>query len=244
MTQPSPSVQQPPAPNLTYQATLRHTQPLALPQDTAALPADVRLQVDHFFAKLQSADTAYTRLSEGVQTIWADGQTPADYRRLQVQEHITRTLDALDADLQAAEQHLTSAKDLVRRATTPPALGPADVHELKLLNAREEVRTALEGLPPVEQRRALAEMFEDALRDGQNPAIAYFIGGTDAYKRLLRDPGTRAEFGHDQTAMLRRLLPPSAVPYLSAPPVLEHLAQLLDIARTTRHFTAKDNGWA
>lgn len=240
----APTATAPQVPDLGYQQALRMSEPLARPEEVNPLPTDVLGQVNLFWSCLQAAETAYTVLAQGSQDIWGNAQYPADYRRAQVQEHVTRTLQQQAADLQAAEGHLKTARDLVKRATTPPLLGEASVHELKLMNAREEVRTALEGLQPIEQHRALVDLFEDAMRDGQSPAIAYFIGATDAYKRLLRDPATRIDFAAEQGAMLRRLLPPTAEPYLKAEEALDHLQSILDTALTVRYFTARDNGWS
>lgn len=235
----------PAAPDLSYQTALRQAEPLTVPTETVTLPADVQAQVNAFFSKLQAADGAYTRLAEGFKTIWEGNQYPAEYRRVQAEQHLTQTLAALDADLLAAEQHLNTARDMVRQGTTPPLLGSPDVHELKLMNAREEVKTALEGLQPTDQRRALSELFEDAMRGsvGQVSPIAYFIAATDAYKRLLKDPATRAHFAHDQGDMLRRLLPPTAAPYLEARAALDKLTPILETAKTARYYTARDNGW-
>lgn len=240
---PSAAVPAPQALDLFYQQALRASEPLARPEVVDPFPPDVLSLVNQFWARLQAAETAYTVLAQGFQSIWENAQYPVEYRRTQAQDHITRTLEQQAADLQAADGHLKAARDLVKLRTTPPLLGDPSTHELKLMNAREEVRTALEGLQPIEQRRALVDLFEDALRDGQCPAIAYFIGATDAYRRLLRDGVTRLDFAAEQKDMLRRLLPPTAEPYLSAGEALDRLQTILDTAQTVRYFTARDNGW-
>lgn len=241
-TAPAPTATLPQAPDLGYQQALRATEPLARPEVVSPLPPDVLNLVNQFWSRLEAAEAGYTKLAEGFQSIWENAQYPVEYRRTQAQEHITRTLQQQAADLQAAEGHLKAARDLVKLKTTPPLLGDPSVHELKLMNAREEVKTALEGLQPLEQRRALVDLFEDALRDGQSPAIAYFIAATDAYRRLLRDGVTRLDFAAEQRDMLRRLLPPTAEPYLKAEEALDHLQTILDTALTVRYFTARDNG--
>ena len=85
-------------------------------------------------------------------------------------------------------------------------------------------------------------MFDEALTDNSEPAVAYLIGATRSCKRLLGDGIARLDFEEHQAVLLKRLLPPTAEAYFQAMSVLTELHNALDLAISTRYFTAKDNG--
>lgn len=234
--------QRAPTPDVSYQTALRLREPLNPPAQSSPLPGDVQSQVNLALRRLTAADGRYAALSQGFTTLWEESQYPVAYRQARAQELLTQTFLDIDADLQAAADHIRQARDMARKGLTPPQLGTPDVHELKLLNAREEVRTALEGLQPAQQLTALVDLFNDAIEGDLRAPIAYFIAATDAYKRLLKDPAARAEFAYQQPALLRRILPPGGTAYFEAQTVLDELQVMLDSAQTTRHFVARDNG--
>lgn len=229
--------------DLSTAQNVREKTPLELPPQGTPLPSDVQAQINTFWTAMQAAEGAYNILATGYLSIWESVQYPMEYRQGKAAEFMDAVFVKQAADLQRAEDALKAAQVAVRVGLTPPALGDSTTHELKLMNAREEVKLALEGLQPQDQLNTLDSMFNEALDDG-NRAIAHFIGGTDSYKRLLRDKGTRLAFGGMQPDLLKRLLPPTAEGYLRAGPVLEELGRILEQAMLVRGFTAQDNGLA
>lgn len=209
--------------------------------DTSALPSDVRAQVNAFWTAYQSSASAYQTLSTGYPGIWAAEQYPMAYRGAKAAEFMDAVFIKQKADMDAAQAALDAARAAVVAGLTPPLLGDATTHELKLLNARETVRQALDGLDNLQRVDALRALFKEARRTGHT-GLATFIGGTLDCTYFIRDTATRLLFQEEQHDMLRELLPPTAAGYFQAGAVLDQLDDLLDMAVATRHFTAKDNG--
>lgn len=179
-------------------------------QDTSSLPSGLQGLVRQFYGHLGNARNAFESMPQQVENILSNIQYPAEYRQVQAQEAKEQAFTRVDQELKAAAEKLAAARQQVKQALTPPLLGSPDLHELKMMNAREEVKMALEGRQPGEQVQALVELFQEAYEADAASPIAFFIGATDAYKRLLRDPLTQLVFASEQQGMLRRLLPPVA----------------------------------
>ncbi|MHA0043891.1 hypothetical protein [Deinococcus sp. PEB2-63] len=209
--------------------------------DTSALPADVQAQVNAFWTAFLSASGAYQTLSTGYPSIWAAEQYPLAYRGAKAAEFMDAVFIKQKADLDAAHAALDAARAAVVAGLTPPLLGDTTTHELKLLNARETVRQALDGLDNMQRLDTLHELFKEARRTG-HAGLATFIGGTLDCAYFIRDAATRMLFQEAQADMLKELLPPTSAAYFQAGAVLDRLTELLDLADATRHFTAKDNG--
>lgn len=230
----------PPALNLdTFQALTNKV------QDAQAaapiLPPAVQTYVSRFWQALQAAEGAYNILATGYPGIWESTQYPLEHRQQKAAEFMDAVFTKQRADLDTAHTALKAAWDAVKAGLVPPMVGDSVTHELKLLNAREDVKLALEGMQPTERVNALEELFREAFDGNRDPGMSYLLAGTDFYKRVLRDEAARLDYADRQEGMVRQLLP-TAAPFYAAMPEMKRLQGVLDLAEQVRGFTAMDNG--
>ncbi|WP_288432670.1 hypothetical protein [uncultured Deinococcus sp.] len=212
--------------------------------DTSGLPGDVQVQVNTFYAALQAAQGAYNILAQGYPQIWESGQYPTEYRRQQAELFMERVFEKQGTDLHVAEAALKAAWDAVREGLTPPLLGDPTTHQVMLLNAREDLRAALEGVTqPLARLEIVRDLLSEALESKRDPGMVYLLAATPALKRYVRsEEFYLGDFSGLQEDALKRILPPESLAYFAARPVLEQLKQLMESAYLYRGFVAKDNG--
>lgn len=255
MTQPSTITQTPLVPTVPLQRdkaaprelslmTQQNTDPVQEAQNAtqgALLPAEVQAQVNRFNAALASAQLAYDRLAKGYPAIWESTQYPVEFRQQKASEFMDAVFAQQMTDLDTASAALKAAWDAVKAGLTPSPLGDPMTHELKLLNARQDVLAQVADLNPVERLEALEEAFKDATEGRTDTGLAYLLSATDFYKRVIRDGFLRVEYEENQKDMLKKFHPLS-VGYFACIPVLEKLDSALGLALAVRGFTAQDNG--
>ncbi|MDO4263281.1 MAG: hypothetical protein Q4C67_03710 [Deinococcus sp.] len=227
--------------NLDTQQNINPAQEAQNATQGEVLPADVQVHVSRFHMAMLSAQMAYDNLAKGYPSIWESVQYPVEYRRQKAAEFMDAIFAQQKTDLDTAAGALKAARDAVRVGLTPAMLGDPTTHEMKLLNAREDVKAAVEDLGPSERYAALVEMFSDATEQHDAPGVAYLLSATDFYKRVIRDDFTRAQYAEEQKDMLKKFYPTSE-PYFAAGPVLDKLEDALQMAVSVRGFTAQDNG--
>ncbi|GAA5440340.1 hypothetical protein ACFQDE_21050 [Deinococcus caeni] len=213
------------------------------PEQSAKLPGDLVLIMKRFWGSLQIVRDSYAKADQGRLRI--EQTTPDHYTREYMREQIMRFVDGVlkeQADaLAVAKGRLEEAQQLINLKTRPiPGEADPVLWEMKLMNAREEVRMALEGVHADEIIPTLLDLIRENVISA--PAIPYYLVYTDAYKRLIRDGAARLTYqDHYLPSLKRNLATPEALQYLDAQEAVESMVSAFEMAELSRGFAAMDH---
>lgn len=208
---------------------------------SAAYPADVIANMKLFWGNILTVRESYNRMHQGYLSIIQSTKdyTP-DYIAKKVEDFYAAMFNDQAAELLRAKNRLEETRGLIDMKTQLPLTdsNPA-VHEMKLLNAREEVKLALDGVRDNDLVTTLVDLVKSSLTT--EPAIAYYLVATPAYKRLLKDSIALLDYEQGELDALKRLMVPAELHgYLDAQPALKDMAKALGQAEAARGFAAMD----